>query len=308
MWFKQATLYDISSPLNLTPEAFHAQLAPLAFSPCLPSLPSAIGWIQPMGSEHAPLVHAANGYWMICLQFEEKILPATVVRQAVIEKVKEIEAKENRVVRAKEKQSLKDEMTQTLLPKAFTKKSSVYGFIDTKQQRLIIDSSTPAKIERFTAFLKRAISPITLKPIEVKKPAYVMTHWLKHDGPPRDFEIGQAAVLQDPQQYRRVIRCQNQNLLATGIQSLLAEGCEITQLALAWKEQVQFSLTSDFSLRGIRFQEAIVALSQDDHSETAEQRFDADFVIMTEVLSHLCDALLTEFEVSEKSENELVAA
>lgn len=295
MWFKQATLFQLTNTLNAKLEEFDTQLQPLSFSPCLPSLPSSLGWVAPIGHDDAPLVHAANGYWMICLQFEEKILPAPVIKQAVIDKVKEIEAKEDRQVRAKEKQSIKEEVTQTLLPKAFTKISRVYGYIDTQRQTVVIDSSTPAKIERFASFLKRAIAPLSLKAVEVKKPTAVMTRWLKDEAPPRDLMVGQAAVLQDPQQQRRVIRCQHQNLLATGIQSLMAEGCEITQLALEWKEQVQFTLASDFSLRGIRFHDAVVDLSKDDHTETAEQRFDTDFVIMTEVLANLFEELLAEF-------------
>ena len=296
MWFKQATFFELSGAMSNSVEDFNTQLQPLIFTPCLPTLPSSVGWVPPVGnSDDAPLVHAANGYWMICLQFDEKILPAAVVRQAVDDKVKEIERNEGRIVRGKEKQSFKEEITHTLLPKAFTKKSRAYGFIDTKNRRVIIDSSTPAKIERFTSFFKRAVAPVTLKPVDVKKPTTVMTQWLQQDGPPRDFTVGQAAVLQDPQQFRRVIRCQHQNLLATGIQSLLEEGCEITQLALAWKEQLQFSLASDFSLRAIKFQDAVIALSKDDYTETPEQRFDTDFLIMTEVISQLVDALLMEF-------------
>lgn len=307
MWFKQATLFQLAGGMMGSPEELNAQLQPLAFSPCLPSLPASLGWVAPIGHEGAPLVHAANGYWMICLQFEDKILPAPVIKQAVAEKVKEIESKEGRPVRAKEKQSIKEEMTQTLLPRAFTKISRVYGYIDTKHQSVVIDSNTPAKIERFTAFLKRAITPMTLKAVEVKKPTQVMTRWLKDEAPPSEFSVGQAAVLQDPQQFRRMIRCSHQNLLATGIQSLMQEGCEITQLALDWKEQVQFTLTADFSLRGIRFHDAVIELSKDDHTETAEQRFDTDFVIMTEVLSHLFHALLAEF--AEQTETvEAVAA
>lgn len=305
MWFKQASLFEFSHPIKYSVAEFQALLTPLSFSPCLPTLPSSIGWIAPIGES---LVHAANGYWMICLQIEEKILPAAVVRQAVTDKVKEIEAKEDRVVRGKEKQSIKDEITQTLLPQAFTKKSIVHGFIHLDSGRLMIDSNTPARIERFTAFLKRAIAPNTLKPVDLKKPAAIMTGWLKHDGPPRDFEIGQAAVLQDPQQFRRVIRCQQQNLLATGIQSLIEEGCEITQLSLSWKDQLQFTLTADFSLKSIKFQDAVIALSKDDYTETAEQRFDTDFVIMTEVISQLFEALLGEFAEAPAVTKEAVAA
>lgn len=294
MWFKQASVYELSKTMQ-NPDELMRQLQPLSFTPCLPSLPLSLGWIPPVGTDPNYLVHAANGFWMICMQFEEKILPAGVVREAVYDKIKEIEAKENRVVRANEKQSLKEECVQTLLPKAFTKKSTVYGFIDIQKKRLIIDSTTPVKLERFVAFLKRAITPIQIDPVDTQKPASIMTKWLKFESPSRDFTVGQAAVLQDPQQFRRVIRCAYQNLTATGIQSLLNEGCEVTQLALAWKDQLQFNLTASFALKNIKFEDAVVALSKDDYTETAEQRFDADFVIMTEVLSQLINELMHLF-------------
>ena len=105
-------------------------------------------------------------------------------------------------------------------------------------------------------------------------------------------------MLQDPQQQRRVIRCQHQDLLANAIQSLLKDGCEIAQLGLTWKEQLQFVLTSDFSLKSIQFQEAVIALSKSDYTETPQQRFDADFVIMTEVLTQLIDELYATFSKS----------
>ncbi|OGT43739.1 MAG: recombination-associated protein RdgC [Gammaproteobacteria bacterium RIFCSPHIGHO2_12_FULL_40_19] len=290
MWFKQASIFQLSRALKMDQSSLSEALAPLSFSPCLPSIPSSMGWVSPIDQIDGPLVYGSKRYWMICLQFEEKLLPAAVIRQALDEKVFDIEQKEVRVVRTKEKQSLKDEITQTLLPKAFTKKSRVHGFIDLEHQWLILNSTTPAKVERFMAFLKRAVTTVNFKSPDIKKPTAVMTRWLK-ERLPDEFGIGQSGVLQDPQQHRRVIRCQHQDLLATAIQALLKDGCEIAQLALTWKEQLQFVLTSDFSLKSIQFQEAVIALSKSDYTETPEQRFDADFVIMTEVLTQLVDAL-----------------
>lgn len=294
MWFKQASLFQFSRPLKINQSELAEALAPLSFTPCLPSLPSSVGWVSPIDQPHSPLVYGNARYWMLCLQFEEKILPAAVIKQAVEEKAAEIALKEGREVRGKQKQNLKDEVIQTLLPRAFTKKTRIYAYIDVERQRLIINTSTPSKLERVTAFLKRAIPTIEIHSLETKKPTAVMTQWLKSDAP-ESFQIGQVAMLQDPQQQKRVIRCQHQDLFSQSIQTLLKEGCEIAQLGLQWRDQLQFVLCSDFSIKRIQFQEAVLALSKSDYTETPQQRFDADFVIMTEILSLMIDDLSALF-------------
>lgn len=294
MWFKQTSLFQFSRPFKINQSELSDALAPLSFTPCLPSLPSSVGWVSPIDAPNSPLVYGNARYWMLCLQFEEKILPSAVIKQALEEKAAEIALKEGREVRGKQKQNLKDEIIQTLLPRAFTKKTRVYAYIDVERQRLIINSSTPSKLERFNAFLKRAIPTIDIHSLETKKPTSVMTQWLKSDAPD-SFQIGQIAMLQDPQQQKRVIRCQHQDLFSQSIQTLLKEGCEIAQLGLQWRDQLQFILCADFSIKRIQFQEAVLALSKSDYTETPQQRFDADFVIMTEILSLMIDDLSALF-------------
>lgn len=296
MWFKQAAFFELSRSFSFTQASLSEALAPLSFTPCLPSLPSSVGWVSPLDQDESPLVYGNKRYWMICLQFEEKILPASVVRQHLSEKIAEIEKREARVVRSKEKQSLKDEITQTLLPKAFTKKSQVHAYIDAERRCLVLNTNHAKKIERFIAFFKRAVAPATLSACDVKKPALVMTDWLKHDAP-MDFSVGLSAVLQDPSQQRRMIRCRHQDLFAQGVQVFLKEGCEIIELALQWKNQLDFVLSSDFSIKRIQFHEAVIESSDAGYSETARERFDADFVIMTQMLSSLLDDLLSVFTV-----------
>ncbi len=47
MWFKQIQIFQFSSPFTLTSEKIIQQLTPLAFEPCLPSLPVSQGWVAP---------------------------------------------------------------------------------------------------------------------------------------------------------------------------------------------------------------------------------------------------------------------
>ena len=101
MWFKQIQYFQLKTGLPYQTEYLEEALANLIFEPCLPSLPIGMGFISPLAhqsEEEAPLVHAANGFMMLCLQVEEKILPSTVVRQALQERIKQIELTQKRKV------------------------------------------------------------------------------------------------------------------------------------------------------------------------------------------------------------------
>lgn len=312
MWFKQVQLFQLTSPVAYDAENLDKRLANLAFTPCLPSLASSHGWYPPIGNKDAPLVHPANGYLMICLQCEDKILPAPVLRQAVQDKVQEIEHEDDRRVGQKEKRALKDDITQTLLPRAFSKFTPVYAYIDTNKNLLAVNTTNASKLKAFTMLFERAVSGVKLKPFSIKKVTPLMTQWLIDPAYiPEGFSIAKHAVLQDANQQNRVIRCQQQDLFAESIQSLIKDGCSVKQMALNWQEQVDFVLNEDFTLRSISFSDEIVKLAQDDVSETAAQAFDADFAIMSSTFKKLFNDLLAffakEVDVKEEALEEAVA-
>ncbi len=48
IWFKQLAIFELEPPLADEPNALEAQLEPLRFQPCLPRLPSSVGWVDPI--------------------------------------------------------------------------------------------------------------------------------------------------------------------------------------------------------------------------------------------------------------------
>lgn len=291
--FKQIQLFQLTSPIQSSSTALAERLESLAFNPCLPSMPSSAGWVSPIDEEEAPLARGINGCIMICLQIEEKILPASVVGQTLKEKIKHIEIAEARKVRQKEKLNFKDEIIHTLLPRAFTKLTRIYAYIDTRNQWLILHTTSPVKTELFISMFKKSLGN-GIDSFAVTKPSAIITHWLKTQDYPAFFAIEKACVLQDPDQQNRVIRCQQQDLFAASIQSLVKDGCEAIQIALCWHDRLNFVLANDFSLRSIRLAENDIAEINDD-METAQQKFDADFIMMTEMFSGLVKDLLSVF-------------
>ncbi len=294
MWFKQVQLYQLTESFHLPIEQLIERMEPLAFTSCLPSMPSSIGWISPVDEEGTPLVRAINGCIMLCLQIEEKILPAAVIRQELSDKVKQIEASEGRKIYHKQKLALKDEIIITLLPRAFSKLTRLYAYIDTRNQWLVVGSTNEKKVEQFISLFKKSVSE-NVHSFDLQKLSPVITHWLKNQNNPSSLSIEKACVLQDPNQQNRIVRCQQQDLFANSIQSFIKDGYLVKQLAVCWQDYVNFVLVDNFSLQSIRFEDQVIAEANNMEAETKQQQFDADFLIMSETLSALLKELLQLF-------------
>lgn len=293
MWFKQLQLFQLTPSISSSANLLAEKLEPLAFNPCLPSMPSSLGWVSPVDEENSPLTRGINGCIMICLQVEEKILPASVVAQTLKEKIKQIELLEARKVRQKEKLSFKDEITHTLLPRAFSKLTRLYAYIDTKNNWLILNTISPVKTELFISMLKKSLNN-DINAFEIIKPSSLMTEWLKNKNHPSFFSIEKSCLLRDKDQQNRVIRCQEQDLFDVSILSLVKSGCEVMQMGLCWHDKLHFVIGDDFSLRTIRLVEDDMAEFQD-QIESKQQKFDAEFFMMTDMYNHFLHDLLAVF-------------
>jgi recombination associated protein RdgC len=308
MWFRQTKFYQLSNKIDNT-ETLSTALSDFAFEPCPPSFAITQGWTGPIYQEAGePLIHSIPGYMIFCLQFEEKLLPMTVVRQAVKDKIREIEVKEDRKVRAKEKQQLNEEMRHSLLPKAFSKFSRVHAIIDIKQQLLMVNATQEKKLESFLTLFNRSVKTTEAKEIPIKTVMPILTDWLIKNNHPSTFAIEKNAVLQDPNYQQRVVRCQQQDLSANSIQTLLSEGCAVKQLTLSWHDQIIFSLHDDFTLRSIKYQDELVEAAKEINVESDAQRFDADFLIMAESLHNLTRELLPYFAEMDSAKAEAAEA
>jgi recombination associated protein RdgC len=294
MWFKQAKLFQLSDSFRCSIDSLIQKLDLLAFQPCLPSMPKSIGWVSPVDQDKAPLAQAVNGCMMICLQIEEKILPAIVINQELQNKVKQIETLEVRKVYQREKLALKDDIIASLLPRAFSKLTRIYGYIDTRNHWLVLGNNNEKKTELFISLFNKSLGE-KAQSLEIKNPTLIMTQWLLPQNPASTFSIEKSCVLQDPNQEKRVIRCQQQDLFSNSIQLLIKDGCEVKQIALSWQEHVNFVLSSDLSLQSIHFQDKVLAHVGEMEPESKLQQFHADFLIMSELFASLFKELLNQF-------------
>ncbi len=296
MWFSNLQLYRLTKPFTLSVEELTQQLEQHTFKPCGTLDLSSYGWVAPLGRDGAELVHTAGGYIMICARKEQKMVPATVVRERVQEKAEAIEAAQGRPVRRKERDTIKEEVIHTLLPQAFPRSTLTFAYISPKENLIVVNAASAKRAEELLSYLRGSIGSLpAVAPSLTVAPAAVMTRWLNGDDVPHDFTLGDECELRDTVEDGGIIRCKRQDLTTEEIQVHLDAGKRAVKLAIDWQEQLSCVIQDDLTIKRLRFGEEILEQSKDADSDDAAAAFDNDFSIMTLELSRFIPRLLEVF-------------
>lgn len=294
MWFKNLVFYRLEAPFGYTPETLEEALAQVPFKPCGSQELSSYGWTSSMGKLSELRVHAGSGFMLICAKKEERVLPASVVRDFVNEKVEVIEEEQMRKVRKKERDEIRDQVMLELTPKAFTRSSLTFALIAPSHDLLIVDASSAKKADELTSHLRKTLGNLSLVIPQVNHaPADLFTRWLAEtETPPADLVIGDECELLDPGEDGGIVRCRRQDLASNEIKVHLEAGKQCVKLGLAWDEKLTFMLCDDLSVKKLRYSEALIEQAADAGEAGAAARFDADFTLMSLELSRFVPRLL----------------
>ncbi|WP_038213463.1 recombination-associated protein RdgC [Xenorhabdus bovienii] len=293
MQFKNAMVYRMTRDIQISAETLENQLAALAFTPCASQDMMRVGWVSPMGNHGTSLTHAAGNQILICMQREEKILPSSVIKKELWSKIEKLEGEQHRKLKKTEKDSLKDEVIHTLLPRAFSKESQTYLWIDNDNQRIVVDANSAKRAEDTLALLRKTLGSLPITPMMLASPIELtLTDWVSKNELPKEFMLQDEAELKAILEEGGVIRCKHQDLITDEIATHIESGKYVTKLALEWEERIQFTLSDDFTIKKIKFSETLRDQNDDIDREDFAQRFDADFVLFSGELSRMFDSLI----------------
>ncbi|MFV9075891.1 recombination-associated protein RdgC [Serratia fonticola] len=288
LWFKNLMVYRLSRDVALTADEMEKQLSAFAFTPCGSQEMAKTGWVSPMGSHSDALTHAVNGQIMICARKEEKILPSPVLKQELQAKIEKLEGEQHRKLKKTEKDSLKDEVLHSLLPRAFSRFNQTYMWIDTVNGLIMVDAASAKRAEDMLALLRKSLGSLPVVPLTMESPIELtLTEWVRSGELPAGFIIQDEAELKAILEEGGVIRCKKQNLISDEIAVHIEAGKLVTKLAVDWQERIQLVLADDGSLKRLKFADTLRDQNDDIDREDFAQRFDADFILMTNELAAL---------------------
>lgn len=293
LWFKNLRVFRLKSALNVAEAELTQQLSAYRFMPCGSQDQQKTGWISPLGENDDSLVHISNGQILLCLGKEEKILPATVIKQTLNARINEIESQQQRTLKKTERETLKDEVIHSLLPRAFSKTSKIWLWIDTTAEYIYVDSASAKKAEECLALLRKSLGSLPVIPLTLITPIELsLTEWVRKGAAPSSFTLLDEAELKSGLEEGGIIRCKKQLLVCDEIAHHIESGKRVTQLALDWREQIHFILNDEGSLKRIKFSDTLREQNEDINREEAALRFDADFVLMSGELAQLIEQLV----------------
>jgi len=294
MWFRNARVFHFTKPFEITAEALEEKLQADTFKPCGPQETVRQGWVSPLGKHGEQLVHSANGYHLIALRKEEKILPGPVVKEAVEERAEAIELDQGRKVRRKEKEEIKEQVMLEMLPRAFSRNRRCFAYLAPQDGLLIVDAGSAKQAEDLASSLRKSLGSLPVRPPAVEQsPAFTFTAWLNETiNLPASLVLGDECELKDPEEDGGVVRCKGLDLKACEVLNHLEAGMQVTRLSLTWEKNVSFVLDEELGIRRLKFGETLQEQLDDVDADDAVARFDAGFAIMTLELSRLIPGLL----------------
>lgn len=291
--FKNVIAYSFNKPLEVDAAALESSIDDFKFTPCGSQDASKFGFTNALGKHGQTLVHSAEGYHMVAVTKEAKILPSSVVKEALDSKVELIEQAEGRKLAKKEKNELEDEVIQEMLPRAFTRQSVTRALIMPDSQLILVDSSSYSKAEELLALLRKALGSLPVIPLSYKTPVKsTLTEWIKSGSAPLPFEMKHEAELRCNE--TGVARFKDQDLSEDEVLAHIETGKQVHKLALNYGQSLSFIACSDGSLKRIKFAEEFMSRNDEIGTDDVAARLDADFILCAKEFEGLMDSLSDE--------------
>lgn len=285
MWFKQCKAYRL-------PETPDAAVLAEALDEHRFVQPGGMDWFtdgfdvpQPFGDE---LVFAANKTLGISLKREERVLPGAVIKTALDEKIAKIEAEEARQVGRKEKQELKEQTIDELLPRSFTRASRTDAVL---ADGYLLINQTGNKAETLLSHLREALGGLPAHPTFTRHSvSELMTQWLLRGEADGQFELDDYVALVGAGDMGAEIRIKREDVTAEEVVRHVKCGKRVVELGLVWRESVVLVLTQDLTLKRLRYLDHL----QEDAQSHGDSGFDlavASQIISSNALASILDEL-----------------
>jgi recombination associated protein RdgC len=293
MLLKNLILYRLPEGWSVEADELDEKLSKSALRPCGSFEMESHGWLPP--EDEGSFLYRQNRHWLIAFGLEQKLLPASVIRQKADERVAEIAKTLPHPVGRKQKRDIKDQVTEELMPRALSRRRITHAWIDAANNLLAVDAVADAKAEQLLESLRRIEENLDATRLDTNVSASTaMAKWILDRDVPGRFSIDDDLELRATDATKATVRYVRHGLDGKDIRDHIAGGKTPVRLGLTWNDRISFVLTEHLQVKRIHF----VGLlnkdpggSEEDAGEEGEQ-FDIDFALATGELSEMLKELV----------------
>ena len=294
MWIKQAKFFMLPEKAMPDRETLSQALSEHAFQAVsgLALFSEGFANAVPFSDD---LIFSTQNSDKISLKTEERILPAAAVKDLLEDKIADIQAKTARRVGRKEKQRIKEELINELLPKTLTKSSRTNLYLLPKSGLclLLVDNANDNRASKAVSRLREALGDLfVFLPSTVKSPEQLMTDWLLSGECAGGFDLDDSCEMKSlSDETGTTVRIAKADLTSDEVVQHIKSGKTVTQLGLTWQDKIAFVLSNDLSIKRIRFLDMVQEEAEND-SDDLPALTAATQLLATQTLVDMFDELI----------------
>ena len=219
-----------------------------------------------------------SGVDFIKLRFQTKLLPDSVVSEALEERVGEFSSRTGYLPTNGERKSLKDETISKLLPQAMTKSKRLLGVICRKRGLLILGSVVEGENEVFLEKLNVAVPGLLPRLIEFKEPLESFMKKIILDESIHPFRVGRECKLREIGATNSTISWFDRNLKESHVKESLLEGLTIDRVEVRHHQNLTLVIDRKYGFLKCKLLGETDAVSAD--SPDSPEKIDGDFALI----------------------------
>jgi recombination associated protein RdgC len=285
MRFKNLLVFRLDAKWNVEARVLEKILAGRALQPCNSFEMESHGWMPRQPGD--PFLYTLDRHWLLTLGVEQKILPASVVRQVAMERAAGLAVKQGHTIGRKQMREIRERVLDELLPRALTRRLATAAWIDAANRWFVVDTVAETRAARLLETLRKSGYDFPAERLDTQlSPAAAMTGWLANGEISPDFTIDQDLELRAGDANKATVRYVRHGLSGKDIQAHIASGKTATRLGLTWKDRISFVLTENLQIKRVAFLNVLKPEAGPD-ADDKDAQFGLDFALMTGELSLL---------------------
>lgn len=285
MWFKNLAIYRLPADFTLSATALEEQLARRPLQPCGALEMLSRGWVPPASTGR--LLYTVSAHHLVALGVNQKILPASVIRQETLRRAEELAHSQGHPVGKRQMRDLKMRVTQELRSRALTRHRITRAWLDVQGGWLVVDAASPGRAEELIDMLRDTVGSFAVQVLDTgRSPHTAMAAWLTHGDAPGPFTLDEELELQSANEAKSTVRYTRHPLDLKEIRAHLSAGKHPTRLGLTWNGRIAFVLTERLQVKRVQPLE-VKPESGDAQEVDPQEQFDIDFTLMAGELSRL---------------------
>ena len=295
MWFKNLTVYRLPQDWQGSAADLEGALDRRPLQPCTALQMRSLGWVAASPAQR--LLHIVGEQHLLALGIDQKLLPASVIRQQAEERARQQAEKQGFPLGRRQMRALKMQVADELRARAFSRRTVTRAWIDRARGWLVIDTGSAGRAEELLETLRDTLGSLSVQALDVQRSVSgCMAAWLKQGGSAGPFSVEQDLELQSADAAKATIRYRRHPLEGNDIRGHLSSGKRPTQLGLTWNGRISFVLTEKLQIKRVEFLEFGPEKETEGEETDPVEQFDIDFTVMAGELSKLLSDLRRELD------------